>query len=340
MAKKTSLNIVALIDPETFYPEDPQFELARKEVRTNLEFHVVEALRTLGHDVEVMPFSKDIQQNVRNLIEKAPDLVFNMTEHYGGDRQKDMHIASLLELIGIPFTGTGAEGLFLCRDKAVGKIILNRHQIAVPQFTALPVGRTRLRRKLTFPLIVKPALMDGSDGISLASVVSNEEELQERVEHLHNRTRQKVICEEYVMGREIYVGVLGNARLTVLPARELQFNSLEGNAPQIATARVKLDAEYRKKWKIEYSFAELSAEMEKKVSRISKRIYRLLHLQDYGRIDMRIRPDGTVVFLEANSNPDLTLGDELAEAASRSGLSYKDLIDLIVRLAVQRQDTG
>ena len=334
------MHILVLIDPETFYPDDPQFERALQEVRSNLEFHVVEALRHLDHQVEVLPFGKDIRQNLRELSEKEPDLVFNLTEHYGGDRQKDMHIASMLELAGIPFTGTGPAGLLLCRDKAICKTILNHHRIKVPQFASVPVGRTKPRRKLCFPLIVKPALMDGSDGISLGSLVSNEDELKERVEHLHNRTNQKVICEEYIEGQEIYVGLLGNKQLTVLPARELRFNSPDDNAPQIATARVKLDDDYRKKWNIEYTFAELSPDMEKKIARISKRIYRLLHMRDYGRIDMRIANDGTVVFLEANPNPDLTLGDELSESAERAGINYQQLIDRIVRLAVNRNGSS
>ena len=332
------MKIVALIDPETFCPDDPQLERGIEEVRTNLEFHVVEALRILGHEVEVLPFGTNIGENLEAFSERSPDLVFNLTEHFGGDRQKDMHIASMLELLNIPFTGTGSAGLLLCRDKALCKTILNHHRIRVPQFAGLPVGQLKPRRKLTFPLIVKPALMDGSDGISLGSIVTNESELRDRVEHLHTRTGQKVICEEFVDGQEIYVGVLGNKQLKVLPARELRFNSNDQNAPQIATSKVKLDDDYRKKWDIEYTFAELAPEVQKKVARISKRIYRLLHLQDYGRIDMRIAPDGAVVFLEANPNPDLSMGDELAEAAGRAGIPYPQLIERIVRLAMRRID--
>lgn len=330
------MKIIVLIDRETFVEDDPQFQRAEGDVRRQLEFHVIDALRTLGHDIDVMPFHLDILENLRLIQAARPELVFNLTEHFRGDRQMDMNIASLLELSGIPYTGTGPAGLLLCRDKALTKTILNHHHIKVPPFAALPVGVTRLARRMTYPLIVKPALMDGSDGISRSSVVFNDEELSERVQMLHTRTVQPVICEGFVEGREIYVGILGNRQLTALPARELRFDAAAEAGPQIATARVKLDEDYRKKWNIQYTFAELPPDLERKVARLCKRIYRLLHLRDYGRIDLRISPEGAIYCLEANPNPDLTMDDELPQSAARAGIEYPQLISRIVQHAVRR----
>lgn len=330
------MKIVALIDPETYAADDPQFEQGLDHVLSQLEYHVVEALRILGHNVEVMPFELDILETVRKIETSKPDLIFNLTEHFRGDRQMDMNIASLLELSGYPYTGTGPSGLLLCRDKALAKTILNHHRVRVPAFAALPVGKNRLQRRISFPMIVKPALMDGSDGISRSSIVFNETELAERAQLLHARTQQPVICEAFVQGREIYVGILGNRQLTVLPARELRFDAAAEEGPQIATARVKLDEAYRKKWNIQYTFAELEPELERKVARVCKRIYRVLHLRDYARIDLRISPTGKIYCLEANPNPDLTMGDELSEAAERAGISYEQLIARIVNQAKRR----
>ena len=330
------MKIIALIDPETFAPDDPQFEQGLDHVLRLLEYHVVEALRILGHTVDVMPFELDILQTLQQIVDTKPDLIFNLTEHFRGDRQMDMNIASLLELSGYPYTGTGPSGLLLCRDKALAKTILNHHRVKVPDFASLPVGTTRLQRRMDYPMIVKPALMDGSDGISRSSIVFNETELAERAEMLHSRTQQPVICEAFVHGREIYVGVLGNRQLTVLPARELRFDASAEEGPKIATARVKLDEAYRKKWNIQYTFAELDPEMERKIARVCKRIYRVLHLRDYARIDLRISPEGVIYCLEANPNPDLTMGDELSEAAERAGISYEQLIARIVHQARRR----
>ena len=330
------MKMVVLIDPEAFSPDDPQLEYGSDDTCMEVEFHVAHTLRETGHDVEVVVFGADVGKGLAQLRAARPDLVFNLTEHYGGERRMDKNIAALLDLVGLPYTGSGPTGLMLCRDKALCKRLLSHHRIRVPDFALLPPGRTALRRKLRFPLVVKPVYEDGSDGITLGSLVKGPEELQERVRMLHERMKQPVICEEFIEGRELYLSLLGNRRLIALSARECCFNSAEAAAPRIATARVKRDAAYCRKWGIAFADADLDAPLRDRLARISKRIYRLLHLRDYGRIDVRITGDGDVVFLEANPNPDLTMGDELAEAAARSGIDYQHLIERITRTALRR----
>jgi D-alanine-D-alanine ligase len=330
------MKIVVLIDPESFVPEDPQLEHGPGDVCMEVEFHVAHALRELGHEVQVHVFSPDIAENLQQLREAGADLAFNLTEHYGGNRRMDKNIAALLDLVGIPYTGSGPTGLMLCRDKALCKRLLSHHRIRVPDFALLRRGETTVRRKLHYPLVVKPLYEDGSDGITLGSLVHTPEELRDRAAVLHERMKQPVICEEFIEGRELYLGLLGNRRLTALPARECRFNSAKATAPRIATARVKRDAEYCAKWGIAFTDADLDEATMARLARISKRIYRLLHLRDYGRIDVRITGEGDVVFLEANPNPDLTMGDELAEAASRAGIDYDRLVQRILRTALQR----
>jgi D-alanine-D-alanine ligase len=329
------LNIMVLVDATEVKDSDPNFE-SSPEVPTT-EYHVIAALRDLGHEVRVLGAVSDIETIVNTLTEQNPDIVFNLTESFHGDRRMDKNIAGLLEMLRIPFTGTGAMGLLLCRDKRLCKELLSLHKIRVPNFFSLPHGRkVRVAKTIRYPLVVKPALEDGSEGISNASLVNDDTELAERVRYMHQRWEQPAIAEEYIKGRELYVSILGNKRLTVLPIRECLFESGGKDGPQLATYRVKWNAEYRRKWNITFGYAELESTIVRKISHICKRVYHVLHIQDYGRIDLRLRHDNQVVILEANPNPDLAYGEEVAEAAAKNGLSYEQFIDCILDHALHR----
>jgi D-alanine-D-alanine ligase len=329
------LKITALVDEGEVPADDPDFSRPVESART--EYHVIGALRELGHSVSVVGAGEDINTMVKTLTSDKPDLVFNLTEHIGGDRRHDKNIAALLEMIQIPFTGTGVSGLLLTRDKRLCKRLLSSHRIRVPGFASLPLSRTiRISKKLRYPLIVKPALEDSSEGISKASVVANEDELKERVEFVRSRWRQPVIAEEYIQGRELYVAVLGNSRLVVLPVRECIFNLEASRGPYLATHRVKFNQEYRKKWGIEFGFAELETSTLKRIEHVCKKVYRILQIRDYGRIDLRLAEDNQVVILEANANPDLAYGEEVAESAEKAGIPYMKFIDRILKTALHR----
>ena len=329
------MRILALVDYEAIPGDDPAIEGRTEEIRASMECHVLGALRKLGHDVTVLPFGPDVTRTIDELTLAKPDLVFNMTERFEGDRRKDLNIAALLELLHLPYTGTGPSGLALCRDKATCKRVLGYHRVRVPRFALLPPGKTFLPRSFLFPMIVKPVYEDGSDGISLASIVRATPELEERVRMIHERMKQPAICEEYIDGREIYIGIVGNGRLQSFPPRELRFGKDE-QGPQIATARVKWDDAYRKKWGIKYVDSELPEALGPHVARLSKRIFQLLQMNGYGRIDLRVTSTGEAAFLEANPNPDLSRDADLASAAARAGMDYETLIDRIVALAVKR----
>ena len=328
-------NITVMVDEWTIPNGDPEFKQPPKVPST--EHHVIPALRDLHYKVSVLGVVDDIATTLNNLTEQKPDLVFNLTEQLGGDRQMDKNIAALLEMTRIPFTGTGPTGLMLCRDKRLCKQLLSLHRIRVPQFVNISPGhRFRAPKSLRFPLVVKPAFEDSSEGISNASLVTNESALMERIRFVHEGWEQPVTVEEYIQGREFYVGILGNKRLTILPIRECVFDSEQGEGPLLATYRVKWNAEYRKKWNIRFDFAELDAPIFSRIERICKKVYRLLQIRDYGRIDLRLTPDNELVILEANPNPDIAYGEEVAEAAEKAGISYENLIDRIVNLALRR----
>ncbi|MHC4706929.1 MAG: D-alanine--D-alanine ligase family protein [Planctomycetota bacterium] len=329
------LKITALVDAATVPLDDPDFA-ARPDVPTT-EYHVVGALRSLNHHVSILAVSDDVTSIASTLTENKPKIVFNLTEEFAGDRRFDKNIASLLEMIGVPFTGTGPTGLMLCRDKRLCKQLLSLHKIRVPGFVSLPMGRAaRVPKNLRYPLVVKPAFEDSSEGISNASVVANEAALRERAQFVHERWEQPVIAEEYIEGRELYVTILGNKRLTVLPIRECSFDSDGSEGPILATYRVKWNEQYQKKWNIKFGFAELDPSVLRNIHRICKRVYRILQIRDYGRIDLRLTPDNKLVILEANPNPDIAYGEEVAEAAEKADIHYEDLIDHIIRFALRR----
>jgi len=333
MAKR--LNITVLVDEAEIRADDPEFTTARQEPTT--EYHVSETLRGLRHDVSILGATEDIAGLASSLTEQQPDIVVNLTEQLAGNRRHDKNIAALLEILDIPFTGAGPTALMLCRDKRLCKQLLSLHKIRVPGFLWLVGGRKiRVPKAIRYPLVIKPAFEDSSEGISNASLVNNESELTERVRFVHQRWEQPVIAEEYIAGRELYVSVLGNKKLTVLPARECFFKAEQNGGPQLATYRVKWNAAYREKWKIEFGFAELDASVLKKIDRACRRVYHVLQIRDYGRIDLRLTPEGNVVILEANPNPDLAYGEEVAEAADKAGLRYEQFIDRILHIALRR----
>jgi D-alanine-D-alanine ligase len=329
------LNVTALVDKASIPADDPQFERTAETIIT--EYHVIWALRHLGHEAKVLGAGHDIAAVANALAENKPDIVFNLTEQFGGDRRLDKNVAGLLEMFKIPFTGSGSTGLMLCRDKLLCKQLLSLHKIRVPGFVPLPVSKkAHVPKAIRYPLVVKPAFEDSSEGISNASVVANETALEERAKFVHERWQQDAIAEEYIEGREFYVTVLGNERLTVFPIRECCFESSTGNGPQLATYRVKWNQEYREKHNITFGFAELEPKLVESINRTCKKVYRALQILDYGRIDLRLRPDNKLVVLEANPNPDLAYGEEVAEAAEKSGLHYDNLISRIVNLAMLR----
>jgi len=335
---KKSLKITLLMDLDWVPRDDPQ--LAGDSTEPLTERHVATALREMGHEVAVVGVGGDVKQIVTALTEKPPELVFNLVEQFRYDRRLDKEVAGLLELLGVPFTGSGTEGLMLCRDKALCKELLGLHRIQCPKFVRLaPEGRIRLPKAMGFPVIVKPQFGDASEGIAKASVVDSQEDLEARVRHVHEQHQQVAIAEEYVEGRELYVSVLGNARLTVFPPRELLFGNSEGAAPRIATDRVKSDEAYREKWKISYGFARLTDEVSRMVERVAKRACRLLRIRDYGRVDLRITAENKIRVLEVNANPDVAYGDDFAESAAKAGITYNKLIDRIVNLALRRHET-
>jgi D-alanine-D-alanine ligase len=234
------------------------------------------------------------------------------------------------------YTGCNPRGLIFARDKSLTKKILAYHRIRVPEFVVFPrQHKVKRPRRLGFPLIVKSLVEEASLGIAQASVVESDEKLVERVAFIHDSIKTDALVETYIPGRELYVGVLGNDRLLVLPVWELIFNNPPANAPLIATRRVKWDLAYQKKIGLESRAAkDLPENVEKTIAKLSKRIYQTLGLSGYARLDYRLSPEGDLYLLEANPNPQIACGEDFADSALAAGISYEQLLQKILTLGL------
>lgn len=334
MKKRRILALFDAIAP-TALDQDLSAELKTDEWKT--ERHVLDALRELGHDVQYQAIFDDLDLLRRKLEAFQPDAIFNLADQFKNNRAFDQNIVSFLEMYGIPFTGCSSTGLTLCKNKGISKKILGYHRIHVPDFIVIPRGRLLARpKRMKFPILVKPLKEEASIGISQASLVESDDQFRERVQFVHDKFDHDAIAEEYIEGRELYVGVLGNRSLQVFPVRELVFRDVPPDAPKIATFKAKWDEEYRKRWGLVNQFAEgLEPALVKKIEQTSKRIYRLLTIDGYARIDLRLTADGRLYFIEANPNAMLAADEDFAQSALKAGYTYPALIDRILGLGIK-----
>jgi D-alanine-D-alanine ligase len=306
--------------------------LDKKEV----EEEVAEALTKLGHE-SVMYEIDGTPKSLLGLARVDCDLVFNLSESFGDDDTADFKIAAYLELIGKKYTGSGTHGLMLAQDKAIAKKIFAFHGIHTPTFAKSFRGRLDFSHDLQFPVIVKPAREDGSIGIEFSAVVNSIRELMERMDWLHANFDSPVLIEEYIDGREMYVGVLGNDKPEALPVVELDLSKLPDGTPRIAAAEVKWGKGTKAYRDTKSAIAsDLSEETTATLQQTALAAYQALELRDYGRVDMRLQPDGRVHVIEVNPNPWLSSRAEFAMAARKAGRTYNQLIEEIVELTSSR----
>jgi D-alanine-D-alanine ligase len=306
------------------------------EAEWKMEYDVVETLKESGHDVRVLGINDDLSGIRVTAEEFKPHIVFNLMEAFAGVTTFDQNVVSYLELLRLPYTGCNPRGLILARDKSLSKKLLAYHRLPVPEFTVVRRGRKPvLSKRLQFPLIVKSLFFEASAGISQASVVESPELLQKRVAFIHDSLGTAAIVEQFIDGRELYVGVIGNERLEALPVWEMSFASMPENRWRIATERVKWSTQYQKRHGIMTSQAQLEPDAVHKIQNIARRTYRALDLNGYARIDMRLDADGRPFVLEANPNPNLAFGEDFAESAEVRGMPYDKLLERILTLGLR-----
>ena len=327
-----------LIPPDDIRDQDdPRLNDCRSE------YDVQTALLQLGHEVRIVGIEDDILPIRQTIEEWHPHIAFNMMEAFANDGALDYYIVSYLDMVGLPYTGCNPRGMLLARDKSLSKKLLSYHRIRVPKFVVFPRGKKVNLKKaaqLPYPMIVKSTVEQGSVGIAQASHVSTPEELIERVEQLFAIAEGDAIAEQYIEGRELYVTVLGNDRLQVLPIRELVFDNIDDGMHRIATYNVKWNEKYRERWGIDYQFARnLPAGMADKITSLAKRVYRVLDMNGYARLDLRLNADNVLYVIEANPNAAISTEDDVAFSAERAGIMYNQLIQRILNLGLRYRRT-
>src|SRR6187431_744131 len=338
----SKLNIVVLfdrvlVDEEAEQgPSTDKAPVTRTLDKKEVEDEVAEALVKLGHEA----VKHELDGTPRSLLTLARiecDLVFNLTESFAGDDTADFKIAGFLELIGKRYTGSGTHGLMLAQDKAIAKKIFQFHGVHTPVFAKSFRGRLDFSHDLHFPVIVKPAREDGAIGIEFSAVVNSIRELMERMDWLHANFDSPVLIEEYIEGREMYVGVIGNDKPEALPVVELDLSKLPDGTPRIAAAEVKWGKGTKANKDTKSAIAtDLPDEIVQTLQQTAVAAYQALELRDYGRVDMRLQPDGRVHVIEVNPNPWLSSRAEFAMAARKSGRTYSQLVEEIIELAMAR----
>lgn len=319
-------------------PANQDFSAELKTEAWKTEAHVIEALKGLGHRVTTLGLYDDASPLIQAVQQLRPDIIFNLAEAFDGESRFDRNIVGLFELLKIPYTGASPPSLMLCKNKGLTKEILSFHRIKTPRFRVLELGRpVHLPKQIPYPILVKPLREEASYGISQKSLVDNEDDLIKRIQYVHESMERDVIIEEFIKGRELYVSIVGNHRLTVFPLIEMLFTKMPNEAQKFATYKAKWDQAYRKRWGIESSIIDdkLDPVLVKKIKHTCKRVYRLLQIKGYGRIDLRLTRDGEVVIIEANPNPFIANDEDFAMAAAWDKCDYPQLIQRILTLGLE-----
>ncbi|HLA13143.1 MAG TPA: hypothetical protein VJ023_21345 [Pyrinomonadaceae bacterium] len=338
---RKKLRVIVLVHEDLVPPEslDGLNEKEKLEIKT--EFDVCSTLRKMGH--EVFPIGLYNQLNVigNALMEHKPHIAFNLLEEFHGYPLYDQHVVSYLELMKQAYTGCNPRGLTLAHDKALTKMILAYHRIQVPNFAVFPMNRKVHRpKRLKFPLLVKSISEEGSVGIAQASIVYEDEKLKQRVEFIHRQNKTAAIAEQYIKGREIYVGLIGNQNIQTYAPWELVMEKLPEGSENIATLKVKWDPDYQERVGVKTKASDLTPEQHKVLERLSKRIYRYLFLSGYARLDYRLTEEGQFYLLEANPNPQIACDEDFADSAAHSGVPYDQLLQKIITVGLNYQAAG
>jgi D-alanine-D-alanine ligase len=300
---------------------------------------VARTLRRLGHRVSVLGVHGDVKRLIASLSRRKPDLVFNLMEMFGENVFGDIPVTGLLELLGLRYTGSGPGELYLSQDKGLTKKLLAFEDILYPRYAVFSrQAAFETGGNLRMPLFVKPLRSDSSIGIGGKSLVHDAVALMERVAVIHKELDDSALAEEYIDGREFYVGVLGNGQPKALPPVEVDFTGFPEGVPKVMDSKAKWDERSKEYKGTKSVIANLPDELRARLQKVAVDAYRALRVRDYGRVDLRLTDTGDIYVLEVNASCYLEKSSEFAMAAAASGLDYPRLIERIVNLASERFD--
>ncbi len=298
---------------------------------------VAAALRESKHRVSIFAIYDDVRKLVSGLARRRTDLVFNLLECFGDDTGGVVAVTGVLDLLRLRYTGGGPGEQYLRQDKGLAKKVFAFEGITYPHFAVFSQDADfETAGNLRMPLIVKPLTADASIGIDGDSLVRDTTSLMERVLAIHKKIGDSALVEEYIEGREFYVGVLGNREPVAFPLIEMDFSGLPDDMPRILGSRAKW-----KKSSVEYKgtksvLAEVPDELRAKLQKAALDAYRALRVRDYGRVDLRLTEAGEIYVLEVNASCYLEENSEFATAAKAAGIKFPELVQRIVELALER----
>lgn len=326
------------VDPATL-TFTPEYDIAVATVAEEYDA-IVQALRKERFRVRPVNLKDDLANLERVVKRHPPDAVFNLVESFRDDAELEPAVAGFLELHGIPYTGASPLALAMCRRKGLMKQLLLANRVPTPRFHQLWKPKIAQRHGLHYPLIVKPAREDASVGVEAASVVHDRDELSAQLARVFELFEPPILVEEFIEGRELHIGMLGNDPPEMLPPLEYDFSDLPADQPSIISYSAKWDP-------LEEVFhrmgsncpANLSKRLKKRVEEVALLAYRVAGCRDYARLDIRISADGHVYVLEVNPNPDLTEGVSYMHSAEEAGYSFARTLRMIVEMAMARRKT-
>jgi len=298
---------------------------------------VAAALSEVGHKTSLIGISDDLRELLDKLDDKRPDLVFNLCERFADNDMYEMNVTAVLTMLGQPFTGTGPAGMGLRQDQAVTKKLLKFHGVSFPNYATFDKDNLEFAGKMRFPLFVKPLHGDTSLGIDDSSLITEYSKLVERINFIQTQLKVPALVEEYIEGREFYVGILGNDAAEILPVMELDFTNLPGGHPRIYGHEAKSDPASLQFGTVNAIVAtELLPEVRARLTIAGREAAYALKVQDYARVDIRLSTDGVPMVVEVNANPYLERTSAFALAALQAGMGYTTLINRIVEIARKR----
>ena len=298
---------------------------------------VAGALSEGGHKVSLIGICDDLRELLDNLDDKRPDLVFNLCERFADNDVYEMHVTAVLAMLGQPFTGTGPVGMSLRQDKAVTKKLLKFHRVHYPNYATFDKDNLEFAGKMRFPLFVKPLYGDTSLGIDDSSLITEYSKLIERIGFIQTQLKVPALVEEYIEGREFYIGILGNDPAEILPVMELDFAKLPGEYPKIYGHEAKSDPDSGQFGFVNAIVAtELAPEVRARLVMAGREAAYALKVQDYARVDIRLSADGIPLVVEVNANPYLERTSAFPLAALQAGIGHATLVNRIVEIARRR----
>lgn len=306
---------------------------------TSIGLEIERILKERGYRVSFFDFN-DVVKAFNDLKNSDVDLVFNVCERINDSSLLEPHVASLLDVLKVPYTGSNPFTLSLCIDKIRVKKLLSYHKIPTPEWDYVYSLDDKVREDLKYPLIVKPANTDNSIGITNDSVVVNEEQLEKQLKRVVEELGRPALIEEYIEGDEYDVSILGSEEddLRVLPLSRSIFDKMPEGYWHIFAFDAKWDSNsvYKKNVTVQRPPKNISKKLEAIISEIALDTYNILDCHDYGRVEIRVDKNGNPYVLELNPNPSIAFPDCVPQVACLTGMDYGDFLEEIIQMAIRR----